>query len=217
MTSHAKDARTGLADLLDWVGPDAPTLCEGWDARDLAAHLAIRDRRPDALPGIGISAFAKHTQKVQDEMAARPYPEVVDLVRFGPPVYNLTRLKAVDERVNLVEYFVHTEDVLRAQPDWHEPRTLDHDVEDALFSALSMMGRLAFRSSPWASWRSARATAAPCSRRRATTAPSCSPAPPARSCCSPRGARTRSGSRCPASPQPWPRSSPSSAACSRGL
>lgn len=148
MTSHAKDARTGLADLLDWVGPDAPTLCEGWDARDLAAHLAIRDRRPDALPGIGISAFAKHTQKVQDEMAARPYPEVVDLVRFGPPVYNLARLKAVDERVNLVEYFVHTEDVLRAQPDWHEPRTLDHDVEDALFSALSMMGRLAFRSSP---------------------------------------------------------------------
>ena len=36
----AQRERQQLADLMASVGPDAPTLCEGWTVRDLAAHLA---------------------------------------------------------------------------------------------------------------------------------------------------------------------------------
>ena len=51
MTNFARSERRSLAALLRTLGPDAPTLCEGWDARDLAVHLVIRDRRPGALIG----------------------------------------------------------------------------------------------------------------------------------------------------------------------
>src|SRR5690349_11008507 len=50
--NFARTERAALCDLLVTVGPDAPTLCEGWTTRDLAAHLAVRDRRPDAAAGI---------------------------------------------------------------------------------------------------------------------------------------------------------------------
>ena len=44
--------RGRLCDLLLVVGPDHPTLCEGWTTADLAAHLVIRERKPLAGPGI---------------------------------------------------------------------------------------------------------------------------------------------------------------------
>ena len=34
----AQRERTALADLLEELGPDAPTLCAGWSAIDLATH-----------------------------------------------------------------------------------------------------------------------------------------------------------------------------------
>ena len=34
--------------------PTRPTCCEGWDTAHLAAHLVVRDRRPDAMPGFGV-------------------------------------------------------------------------------------------------------------------------------------------------------------------
>src|SRR5262249_52743320 len=35
--------RAELCDLLDELGPDAPTLLDGWTTRDLAAHLVLRE------------------------------------------------------------------------------------------------------------------------------------------------------------------------------
>jgi hypothetical protein len=35
--------RLELCDLLLELGPDAPTLCEGWTTADLAAHLVLRE------------------------------------------------------------------------------------------------------------------------------------------------------------------------------
>ena len=49
--SIAQRERAGLVEILRAVGPDAPTLCERWTTRDLTAHLVVRERRPDALPG----------------------------------------------------------------------------------------------------------------------------------------------------------------------
>src|SRR6188768_2392468 len=38
--------REQLAEALSAVAPDAPTLCEGWQARHLAAHVVLRERAP---------------------------------------------------------------------------------------------------------------------------------------------------------------------------
>lgn len=54
MSTFAKRERLLLADLLETAGPDAPTLCEGWQTRDLAAHVVVRERRADAAGGIMI-------------------------------------------------------------------------------------------------------------------------------------------------------------------
>jgi uncharacterized protein (TIGR03085 family) len=43
----------------------------------------------------------------------------------------------MDERINLVEYFVHHEDVRRAQPGW-EPRELGQGLADVLWQRLGM-------------------------------------------------------------------------------
>lgn len=58
MTAFARSERLALCETLRAVGPDAPTLCEGWLTRDLAAHLVLRESRPDAAPGIVVSALA---------------------------------------------------------------------------------------------------------------------------------------------------------------
>jgi len=56
--SVARRERAALVETLLGAGPDAPTLCEGWRTRDLAAHLVIREHRLDAAPGILIPLFA---------------------------------------------------------------------------------------------------------------------------------------------------------------
>ena len=115
MTHHAQAERAALCDTFEAVGPDAPTLCSPWDTADLAAHLVIRERRPDLAPGIVVPGLRARTERVQREYAAKPWPELVHLVRSGPAIWNPARLAPVDEAYNLMEFFVHHEDVLQAQ------------------------------------------------------------------------------------------------------
>ncbi|MFQ6193555.1 TIGR03085 family metal-binding protein [Streptomyces sp. NPDC000405] len=147
MSTHAQRERLLLADLLETVGPDAPTLCEGWRARDLAAHTVVRERRPDAAAGVVIKPLAGRLERVQEEFAAKPYEELIQLIRTGPPRTSPFALKQVDEAANTVEFFVHTEDVRRAQPDW-TPREPDPVFADALWSRLERTARLVGRKSP---------------------------------------------------------------------
>jgi uncharacterized protein (TIGR03085 family) len=140
----ASDERKALCDLFGQLGPDEPTLCTGWQTRDLAAHLVVRERRPDAAPGILIRPLAGYTRRVQDSYARRPWRELVDLIRSGPPFYVP---RPVDEMINTTEYFVHHEDVRRAQPDW-QPRPPDSRRDAALWAAVSRSGRLLLRRSP---------------------------------------------------------------------
>ncbi|MGH3492417.1 MAG: TIGR03085 family metal-binding protein [Sciscionella sp.] len=128
------------------VGADAPTLCAGWVVRDLAAHLLIRDRRPDAAPGIVLRALAGHTRTVQQRFAARPFAELLELLR-SPPWYSPFALPVLGELINAGEYLVHHEDVRRAQPGW-QPRVADTGRSAAAWRTLSAMGRLAYRGSP---------------------------------------------------------------------
>lgn len=147
MTNFARAERLALSDTLLATGPDVPTLCEGWSARDLAAHLVVRERRPDAAPGVLIKPLAKYTESVQAGVAATEWTALVDQVRQGPPVWHPARVAAVDEATNTAEFFVHHEDVLRAQPGW-QARELPDAEQRALWRAASVAGRLALRQAP---------------------------------------------------------------------
>lgn len=147
MASYARTERAALADLLAQVGPDAPTLCAGWTTRDLAAHLVVRERRPDSSPGIMLKPLAGYTDKVRLRKAARPYEELVHLVRTGPPRLSLFGVPGVDAAANTLEYFVHLEDVRRAQPDF-KPRDLDPAFADFLWKRVRGGAKLMMRKSP---------------------------------------------------------------------
>ncbi|MCA2222656.1 TIGR03085 family metal-binding protein [Nonomuraea aurantiaca] len=144
--THARSERAALCDLLDRLGPDAPTLCTGWNTSDLAAHLVLRERRPDAMGGIALKPLAGYTASVQEGLKAKhSYPELVDLVRKPGGVYGV--LPFLDDAVNTLEFFVHHEDVRRAQPEW-EPRELPADLEQILWKRVAGGGRLMLRRSP---------------------------------------------------------------------
>ncbi len=145
--TYARDERTALCALLDTSGPEAPTLCEGWQTLDLAAHLVLRESRPDAVAGVMGGPMAGYTQRVQRALIARtPYPQLVDEIRNGPPILSFFRIPGVDERANLVEYFVHHEDVRRAVDGW-EPRDIAPGLAKALWQRLPM-ARLLLRKAP---------------------------------------------------------------------
>ncbi|MEU9183487.1 TIGR03085 family metal-binding protein [Streptomyces sp. NPDC048484] len=147
MSTHAKRERLLLADLLEAEGPDAPTLCEGWNTRELAAHVVVRERRPDAAGGLLIKQLAPRLERVIAEFAAKPYEELIQLIRTGPPRFSPFSLKQIDEAANATEFYVHTEDVRRARPDW-VPRVLDSVFQDALWSRLERSARLMGRGAP---------------------------------------------------------------------
>ena len=143
MTRHAESERQLLCDELDRLGPDAPTLCEGWDTKDLAAHLYVRQARPDLVLGRFIPPLSGRVQQ-QREALTEDYPGLVEKIRAGAPRWNPTSQSKVDEMVNLLEFFVHHEDIRRAQPGW-EPRELPHHEQLALWHALRRIARVLFR------------------------------------------------------------------------
>jgi uncharacterized protein (TIGR03085 family) len=144
MPHHAQDERAALCDTFERVGPDAPTLCDPWTTAELAAHLVVRERRPDLAAGIWVPGLAARTEDAQREYASRPWPELVDLVRTGPPAWSPLRLRPVDQAVNLAEFYIHHEDVLRARAVGPQ-RQVDPDLERQLWGGLSRLGKVLFR------------------------------------------------------------------------
>lgn len=138
--------RHALADLMARLGPDAPTLCSGWTTRDLAAHLIVRERRPDAAGGILLRPLKSYSERVRHGVAGRPYAELVEMVR-NPPWWSWSSLPPLDRVANVPEFFVHHEDVRRAQPQW-EPRDLPADTERALWGRVRPLARLLLRRFP---------------------------------------------------------------------
>jgi len=146
VTRYAKAERAALADSLDAVGPDAPTLCTGWTARDLAAHLLLRERHPIAAAGIVIGPLAGYAERRRKAIATRDYPALLTDLRH-PPVWSPTSNPLTDEAINLLEMYIHHEDVLRAQPGWR-PRTIDPGMSESLWGVVRRTGRLALRRFP---------------------------------------------------------------------
>ncbi|MFY1637560.1 TIGR03085 family metal-binding protein [Solwaraspora sp. WMMB335] len=146
MARFAQMERQSLADLFLAVGPDAPTVNDGWTTRDLAAHLVVRERRPDAMPGIWLPLLRRHSERVRTGLAARPFPELVQLVR-RPPAWSPMSNPVTDEVANLMEFFIHHEDVRRAQPDW-QPRDVPPGEQAALWKRVVALGKLHLRRFP---------------------------------------------------------------------
>jgi uncharacterized protein (TIGR03085 family) len=142
----AQRERAALVETMRAVGPDAPTLCGDWTTRDLAAHLVVREGRPDAMAGVAVPFLAGYTAKVQGQVTqSTDWEELLDKVASGPPLYS--PFKLVDAVANLGEMFIHHEDVRRAQSGW-EPRQLDEALVKALGRGLPLMARLALGRAP---------------------------------------------------------------------
>ena len=141
--------RVQLCARFDELGPDAPTLCDGWTTFDLAAHLVVRERNPMAGPGIlmgdKVPALARSTDAAMAREKERGYEAVVERVRTGPP-FGPFAIPGLRTQINLVEYAVHHEDVRRA--NGFERRVDVEDLQDTLWPLLVRLGRFALRGIP---------------------------------------------------------------------
>jgi uncharacterized protein (TIGR03085 family) len=146
VTRFARNERIALADALLSAGPDAPTLCDGWTAQDLAAHVVLRERDPVAAAGIVVKPLAGWTDQRQKRLARSDFAKLVDQLRH-PPVWSSISNPFTDEAFNLQEMYIHHEDVRRAQPKWR-PRALDPGLEKALWNRVRSTSRLALRRFP---------------------------------------------------------------------
>jgi uncharacterized protein (TIGR03085 family) len=145
--SYSREERFALCALLEKTGPDAPTLCEGWNTGDLAAHLVLREHRPDAAAGVLGGPLAGYTTRVQNRIKERtPFPDLIETIRSGPPRLSPMAIPGMDERANAVEFFVHHEDVRRAAPGW-EPRDISSGESGMLWQRLRM-ARFMLRKAP---------------------------------------------------------------------
>ena len=131
--------RQELCNLAVQLGAGTPTLCEGWTVEDLVAHLAVRENDPRSAPGIIIPRFAGYTEKLQNRVKSKGFERNVEKLRGGPPALPW-RLPVLRELLNLNEWFVHHEDVRRAN---NMKRRDDRpDLDDALWGVTQKMVKL---------------------------------------------------------------------------
>jgi uncharacterized protein (TIGR03085 family) len=142
----SKVERALLCDLFDELGAAAPTLCEGWDTHHLVAHL--RGRESGNPLRVVASAVPRIGDRSVDHIVARhDYSALVREVRDGPPRLSLYRAPRLEPLLNSLEYFIHHEDVRRAQPGW-TPRDLPRWAEDQIWGRTLGFAKLTARRAP---------------------------------------------------------------------
>jgi uncharacterized protein (TIGR03085 family) len=127
--------REALCGLLVELGPDAPTLCEGWRTQELAAHLVLREH------------FRRWPDERLAAQVAAGYEANVARLRNGAPLVPW-RLPFLRTLLNGFEYFVHHEDVRRANGLGRRPDRPDLDVLATRVNGLNVR-RMAHRVRPW--------------------------------------------------------------------
>ena len=137
--------RNALCDSLLALGPDAPTLCDPWRTRDLAAHLVLREHRPDLASGIWFAPLEGHMERGQAALAAGDYTALVERVRSGPPRWSPTHFAKVDALFNTTELVIHHEDALRGDGAVGPRRQVPDRTSRATLSALRKSASLMFR------------------------------------------------------------------------
>jgi uncharacterized protein (TIGR03085 family) len=141
VSNWAHQERIQLVELCRALGPDAPTACGGWTTADLAAHLYIRERRPDAAPGVVGGPLAGYAERtMRSVLRVHDYEHVLSRLETGPPF----PLRLADELINLHEFFIHHEDVRRL--NGKGPRDLPAEMERLMWSRLRRMLRFSYRN-----------------------------------------------------------------------
>jgi uncharacterized protein (TIGR03085 family) len=135
--------RQGLCDMLAHLSPEqwsAETLCRGWDAADVAAHLVVREREPWAGPGIVFGGrLAELTNRRYAAWKARGHQRLVQALRSGPP----WPLSGALGDAQAVEDWIHEQDIRRggAALATIEP---DPQLAEALWRAIRRFGARSF-------------------------------------------------------------------------
>ncbi|MCL4449526.1 MAG: TIGR03085 family metal-binding protein [Actinobacteria bacterium] len=142
--------REMLCQTLQEVGPNGPTLCQGWNASDLAAHLLVREHNPLTLPGMAFDkAFggilAGYTSAAMRRAQLSGFDDMISRLRLGPPL--LYRMKGPSALINLAENWIHHEDLLRAD-DTGTCAACDHkeqhrELDDTLWKVIGFYGYIA--------------------------------------------------------------------------
>jgi uncharacterized protein (TIGR03085 family) len=140
MEQMSRTERAALCNSALEAGESAPTLCGDWTVKDLVVHLLVRERDPVAAPGIVIPPLSGLTRWSERRMADHDFATLVERVRGGPPIWSVMAVPAVDRTLNTLEYFVHHEDIRRAQPGW-KPRELTDREQRIVFKAVSVAGK----------------------------------------------------------------------------
>jgi uncharacterized protein (TIGR03085 family) len=124
--------RHDICDLFAELGPSVPTLVEGWTAHDLAAHIVLRERDLIAGPCIVLPGpFQRFAERRRARLAnSKDFAWLVTRIRSGPPI-GFFRIGRVRSLPNLNEFFVHHEDLRRA--NGRGPRTLTTALDAALW------------------------------------------------------------------------------------
>ena len=138
----ARRERSALVAAMRVSGPDAPTLCEGWTTRDLAAHLVVREGRIDAAAGVVVPALAARMEELRLRETERPWDELLDRIAGGAPWYS--PLRYADKLANAAEYLVHHEDVRRAGTEW-TARQFDAEDLDRIWTLGTTVARTFLR------------------------------------------------------------------------
>ena len=146
MTSLAQTERAALCDTALQVGEDQPTLCEGWDVKDLVVHLLVREGSLGAI-GIAVPQLEGLTERASRRIGRGEFTVLVEKLRNGPPRFSIYGLPKADAMLNSLEYFVHHEDIRRAQPDW-TARALGDDVERTVWAMAKTAGKTMTRRIP---------------------------------------------------------------------
>ena len=79
--TYARKERQALCETARSVGPDAPTLCEGWDVKDLVCHLLVRESSVMGAAGIAVSALSGLTDKEMARLKKQPFERLVERLR----------------------------------------------------------------------------------------------------------------------------------------
>jgi uncharacterized protein (TIGR03085 family) len=134
----ARQEREQLCDLALELGSTAPTLCGEWRVQELVAHLLVRERSLIGAPGIVIKPLSGlHDRETARVARSAELPTLVAKLRSAR---SFLGIPGIDQLVNTLEFFVHHEDIRRAQPDW-QPRQLDDRSSGVLWKAIGVSGK----------------------------------------------------------------------------
>jgi uncharacterized protein (TIGR03085 family) len=130
--------RAQLCELLDELGPRVPTLLDPWTTHDLVAHLYLREHDYLAAPGLVVPGpWAGFAERRRVAYTDRRFTDLLAAIRSGPPP-GFFSIGWVRRFPNLNEFFVHHEDVRRA--NGLGPRTNSPAEDAALFRNVTRAG-----------------------------------------------------------------------------